>query len=285
MLKKNASFQKQKSSKSQEVIGVIAGWGALPPTLVNFCIQTGKKVCVLGLKGHAKESDFPTQIPVKFIRLGSVGKAFRFLKAQKVTDIVMIGAVRRASLSEICPDFKGWRFFAKIGMRALGDDGLLRAVIHEVESEGFRVRGIQEFMPQLLMPKGVLTAQKPTKKDWVDIQRGIETASLLGQADVGQAVIVQQGLVLSLEGIEGTKALIERTKALVRKGGGGVLVKMLKPTQDKRVDMPTIGPDTVQSVADSGLKGIAVQAESVLIAHIDETIKLANKLGIFIVGV
>lgn len=269
----------------EEIIGIVAGWGALPPTLVKWCLQTGKKVCVLGLKGHADKKDFPDTIPMKFIRLGAVGKAFAFFKRQKVTDIVLIGAVRRPSISEMCPDWRGLKFFAKLGMKALGDDGLLRAVIAEVEKEGFRVRGIQELMPQLLAPKGVLTKAVPTKQDETDIARGLETASILGRADVGQAVIVQQGIVLSLEGVEGTKALIERTGALLRKGAGGVLVKVLKPTQEVRVDLPTIGPETVKALSNAHLKGIAVQAGAVLIAEYEETIRLANQLKIFIVGV
>ena len=167
----------------------------------------------------------------------------------------------------------------------MGDDGLLRFVIKEVENKGFDVIGIHDLMPNLLVPKGVLTHQKPSKKDIIDIERGFNVAKILGKADVGQAVIVQQGIVLSVEGIEGTKALIERTKKLKRKGEGGVLVKTIKPQQDNRIDMPTIGPETVKSIFDAGLKGIAVEAGKVLLAEAEKTIELADKLNIFIVGV
>ena len=113
----------------------------------------------------------------------------------------------------------------------------------------------------------------------------MQVAKILGKADVGQAVIVQHGLVLSVEGIEGTAELIKRTASLKRKGGGGVLVKAVKPQQDKRVDLPTIGPNTVQAVYDSGFKGIAVEAGSSLLAEPEKMIALADKLGVFVMGI
>ena len=161
----------------------------------------------------------------------------------------------------------------------------MRLIISEVEKEGFKVKGIHELMPNVLVPSGVLTNKAPSKSDWVDILRAREVAKLLGQADVGQAVISQQGMILALEGIEGTKELIKRTKQLKRKGGGGVLYKAVKPHQEKRIDMPTIGPDTVQCVHDAGFIGIGVDSFNVLLAEPEKTIKLANKLNIFIVGV
>ncbi|MBQ8250719.1 MAG: UDP-2,3-diacylglucosamine diphosphatase LpxI [Alphaproteobacteria bacterium] len=266
-------------------IGIIAGSGVLPITLASHLADKKQPVVVLALKGHANKALFPTNVLVKEVRLGAVGKSFKLLKKYGVNQLVFIGGVRRPSWAEIRPDFKGLSLLAKLSLKALGDDGLLRYVIKEVESQGFMVKGIHEIMPELLVPEGVLTTKKPLKKDVLDIERGYEVAKLLGQADVGQAVIVQQGLVLSLEGIEGTAALIERTKKLKRKGGGGVLVKVIKPQQEKRVDMPTIGPNTVQSIYDAGLKGIAVEADSVLLAEAEKTIALADKLNIFIVGI
>lgn len=270
---------------AKPVIGIIAGSGVLPITLASYLVEKKQPVMVLALKGHAKKEHFPKNVLVKEVRLGAVGTTFKLLKQFGVNQLVFIGGVRRPSWAEIRPDFKGLSLLAKLSLKALGDDGLLRFVIKEVERQGFHVKGIHEIMPELLMPKGTITTSKPLKKDWVDIERGFEVAKLLGQADVGQAVIVQQGLVLSLEGIEGTAALIERTKKLKRKGEGGVLVKVCKPQQEKRVDMPTIGPNTVQSVFDAGLKGIAVEAGAVLLAEAEKTIALADKLNIFVVGV
>ena len=266
-------------------IGIIAGSGVLPVTLASYLADKKQPVVVLALKGHANKNLFPKNVLVKEVRLGAVGKSFKLLKKYGVNQLVFIGGVRRPSWSEIRPDFKCLSLLAKLSLKALGDDGLLRFVIKEVEKQGVSVKGIHEIMPELLVPEGILTTKKPLKKDFMDIERGYEVAKLLGQADVGQAVIVQQGLVLSVEGIEGTAALIERTKKLKRKGDGGVLVKVIKPQQEKRVDMPTIGPNTVQSIYDAGLKGIAVEANSVLLAEAEKTIALADKLNIFIIGI
>lgn len=271
--------------KQTQKLGIIAGSGSLPMALINECQKNNYPFCVIALKGHTNPDLIPANIPVKWIRLGAVGQGFAEMKKQQVKQIVLIGGVRRPSLTELCPDLRGLKFFAKIGIKALGDDGLLRAVIKEIESEGFKIVGIDDIMPSLLAPKGILGTIKPSETDKSDMNRGFEVAKLLGQADVGQGVIVQQGLVLSVEGIEGTSELIKRTKTLKRSGDGGVLVKVSKPQQERRVDLPTIGPKTVQDIKDAGFKGICIEANSVLIAECEQTIQLADKLGIFIVGV
>lgn len=278
-------FQPVKQTDKEKAIGIIAGSGMLPVTLAHFLQKKGEKVFVVSLKGHADKNLFSSDILLKEVRLGAVGKTFHLLRKHKVEEIVFIGGVKRPSLKEVYPDLRGFSFLTKLTLKALGDDGLLRLIISEVEKEGFRVKGIQELMPDVLVPAGVLTHISPKKTDLIDIERARGVAKLLGQADVGQAVIVQQGMVLSVEGIEGTKELIKRTKSLKRKGGGGVLYKAVKPNQEKRIDMPTIGPETVQSVFDSGLVGIAVDAGNILLAEPEKTIALANKLNIFIVGV
>lgn len=271
--------------KQTQKLGIIAGSGSLPVALIKECQKQNRPFCVVALKGHANVDLFPTDIAIKWIRLGAVGQIFAEMKKQRVTEIVLIGGVRRPSLKELCPDLRGLKFFAKIGLKALGDDGLLRAVINEIENDGFKVVGIDDIMPSLLVPRGVLGAFEPTDADKADIERGIEVAKILGQVDVGQAVIVQQGLVLSVEGIEGTAQLIKRSKTLKRQGAGGVLVKVSKPQQERRVDLPTIGIKTVRDVKEAGFKGIAVEANAVLIADCDKAIRLADKLGIFVVGV
>lgn len=278
-------FQTKSQNNEENAVGIVAGSGMLPVMLANFLQKKGVSVFVVALKGHANKNLFPSNILLKEVRLGSVGKTFRLLKKNQVKEIVLIGGVKRPSLKEIYPDLKGFSLLTKLSLKALGDDGLLRLIIAEIEKEGFIVRGIHELMPDVLVPGGVLTTKAPSKSDIIDIERAKEVAKLLGQADVGQAVIVQQGMVLSLEGIEGTKELIKRTKSLKRKGEGGVLYKAVKPNQEKRIDMPTIGPDTIQSVYDAGLVGVAVDADNVLLAEPEKTIALANKLNIFIFGV
>ena len=266
-------------------LGIIAGSGALPICLVQACEQVKRPYFVVGLKDCLAKDAFGKGTPLAWIRLGAVGKGIKLLKKNGVEEVVMIGAVKRPSFSGLIPDWKCLKLLLRHGKKALGDDALLKILIKELEKEGFKVVGIDAILPHLLIKKGVYGRMIPTTQDTSDIKRGIQVAKKLGEADVGQAVIVQQGLVLAVEGIEGTDALIHRSKALRRKGGRGVLVKIAKPQQDRRADLPTIGPNTVQSVSEAGLAGIAVQADSVLFSEAEKAVKLANQLGIFIIGV
>jgi len=266
-------------------LGIIAGAGALPVCLVQACEQMNRPYFVLGLKGCLAKDAFPKGTPVGWIRLAALGKGLRMLKKNNVEEVVMIGAVKRPSFVGLWPDWKCLSLLLKHGKKALGDDALLKIVIAELEKSGFGVVGVDDILPHLLIKKGVYGRLIPSAQDTADIQRGIEVARKLGEADVGQSVIVQQGLVLAVEGIEGTDALIRRSKELKRKGGRGVLVKTAKPQQDRRADLPTIGPDTVRAVAESGFVGIAAQADSVLFSEAERAVKLANQLGVFIIGV
>lgn len=266
-------------------LGIIAGGGTIPQMLINRCREQNRPYFVLAIDGNA-DADFITDdIPHQWIRIGQAGTGFKRFAQEKVEDVVMIGTIKRPGFMELVPDLRTAAFFAKVGAKALGDDGILRALVNEIEKEGMCVRGIHEVMPELLIKTGVLGKHKPDKKAMLDIKRGVEVATELGRLDVGQSVIVQQGLVLGLEGIEGTDRLIKRCAEYKRKGDGGVLVKLRKPQQDMRIDLPTIGTFTVQNAKDSGLKGIAVHAGNGLIVDESEVIKLANKEGLFIIGI
>lgn len=266
-------------------LGIIAGNGSLPLCLIEACEKLKRPYFVVAIKGGMTKGSLRREQPHAWVRLGAVGKALRLLKKNEVEEVVMIGGVKRPSFVGLFPDARGWKVLFKIGRKALGDDALLKVLIAEIESEGMTVKGIDELLPQLLVKKGVYGRVLPTAQDTADIKRGIQVAKKLGEADVGQSVVVQQGLVLAVEGIEGTDALIIRSKALKRKGGRGVLVKIMKPQQDRRADLPTIGPSTVQLAYESGLAGIAVGADSVLFSQADQAVRLANQLGLFIIGV
>jgi hypothetical protein len=183
------------------------------------------------------------------------------------------------------PDLRTAAFFAKIGVKALGDDGILRALIKEIEGDNMRVVGIHEVLPNLLVKSGILTKNKPDKQANADIKRGMEVAYTLGRLDVGQSVIVQQGLVLGVEGIEGTDELIKRCAGYKRKGDAAILIKLRKPQQDMRIDLPTIGTKTIENLHQAGMRGLAVHAGNALIVDEENVIKLADKYGIFIIGV
>ena len=265
-------------------LGIIAGGGAIPRDLINFCKENKRDYFVIAIEGNADRDLIDETIPHAWIRIGQAGTGFKKLAEEKVEEVVMIGTIKRPTLKDLVPDMRTTAFFAKVGMKSLGDDGILRALVKEIESEGMVVRGIHEVLPELLIKKGVLGKVKPSKQAKEDIRRAVEVATELGRLDVGQAVIVQQGLVLGVEGIEGTGVLIRRCGEYTRKGEGGVLVKVRKPQQDMRVDLPTIGDKTVQAAYDSGLSGICLHSGNGLIVNEKETIKLADKLGIFVLG-
>ena len=264
-------------------LGIIAGGGSIPRRLIEHCQAQGRDA--LAIEGNADEHIFTPDVAHEWIRIGQAGTGFKRFKEEGVKEIVLIGTIKRPTFHDLIPDFRTTAFFAKIGMKALGDDGLLRAVIKEIEGEGMIVRGIQEVMPDILVKEGVLGKHKPDKQAMADIRRGIDVALALGELDVGQSVIVQQGLVLGVEGIEGTDELIRRCGEYRRKGAGGVLVKLRKPQQDMRIDLPTIGTRSVLRAKESGLRGIAVHAGNGLIVDEAEMIKTADKEGLFIIGV
>src|SRR5258708_850878 len=241
-------------------VGIVAGRGDLPRQLVDACRAARVDVFVLALQGEAEQQTV-ADVPHAWCRLAAGGTALGLLRDDDVTHLVFAGGVRRPSLASLRPDWRAAKFFARVGYRALGDDGLLSAIVKEVEAEGFRVRGAHQLL-ELLMPEGALGAHIPDSDAQADIERGVRVARTLGALDIGQGVVVQQGLVLGVEAIEGTDALLRRCIELRREGAGGVLVKVEKPEQERRMDLPTIGPDTVTAAKEAGLRGIAVAARA-----------------------
>lgn len=270
---------------SQRKLGIIAGGGSIPKMLIEHCAAQGRDFFVLAIEGNADKALITDNIPHQWIRIGQAGTGFKRFAEEKVQDVIMIGTIKRPGFFDLVPDLRTTAFFAKVGAKALGDDGILRALVNEIEAEGMTVRGIHEVMSDLLVKPGILGRHKPDKQALVDIRRGIDVALALGKLDVGQSVVVQQGLVLGVEGIEGTDELIRRCGEYRRKGDGGVLVKLRKPQQDMRIDLPTIGPRSVSRAQESGLRGIVVHAGNGLIVDEAETIRLADKAGLFIMGI
>ncbi|MCI5544175.1 MAG: UDP-2,3-diacylglucosamine diphosphatase LpxI [Azospirillum sp.] len=269
----------------QKKLGIIAGGGSLPRRLIHYCQETKRNFFVVAIEGNAAPDLVDDTIPHLWIRIGQAGTGFKRLAEEKIEEVVMIGTIHRPSFKDLVPDMRTAAFFAKIGAKALGDDGILRALIKEIEADKMRVIGIQEVMGDLLAKSGVLGRKKPSKTDWEDIKRGISVAFELGRLDVGQSVIVQEGLVLGVEGIEGTDELIKRCGGYKRKGSGGVLVKLRKPQQDMRIDLPTVGIRTLENAKQSGLNGLAIHAGNTLIVDEEDFIRQADKLGLFVIGI
>jgi len=265
-------------------LGIVAGGGRLPQRLVESCRAAGRDVFVLALEGAA-EPETVRGVPHAWCRIGGAVKGLSLLRENNVTELVLAGSVRRPSLGTLRPDWRAAKLFARIGYRSLGDDGLLSAIVSELEKEGFRVIEPDQLLDGELVGTGPLGTVQPNPQSQADIERGLRIACALGALDIGQAVVVQQGLVLGVEAIEGTDGLLRRCAALRREGPGGVLVKIEKPGQERRADRPTIGPRTVALAAEAGLAGIAVEAGATIVLDRDEVISAANLAGLFVVGV
>ncbi len=280
-------------AQAAEPLGLVAGSGLMPLRIADAAAKAGRPLFCILVEGFARPQDFAAYRH-EVVPLGQVGRMIALLRGQRVRHLVLAGRVTRPSLLAFRFDAEGMRLVAKLGRRAIfgGDDGLLSAVLRLVREEGFRPLGAQEVLEALLVPEGVLTRRGPTEDDRADIARGVLVARALGAADVGQCCVVQQGLVLGLEAIEGTDALLARCAGLRREGGGGVLVKLVKPRQDVRADLPVIGPETARGAAAAGLAGIAIQARGgpsglagTLVVDRDETVAAADAAGLFLVAI
>jgi DUF1009 family protein len=265
-------------------LGIIAGGGPLPAKVAAAARAAGRGVFIVGLEGFA-DPVILNPWPYEMRRLGAAARIIAALRENGCQDLVMIGPVRRPSLLDLRPDAEGAKLLARVGRAAFaGDDGLLAAVIRVLTEEGFRVIGMQEIMREAVAPAGVLTRTRPDAQAMTDVSRGVRVARVLGTADVGQGCVVQQGLVLAVEAIEGTDAMLARAGSLRRDGIGGVLVKLLKPGQDRRADLPTIGPQTVRNAAAAGLRGLAFEANATILADREVCLAAADAAGLFLLG-
>lgn len=265
-------------------LGILAGGGALPRRLIAAARAQGRAVFVIAFHGQT-EAATAEAAPSFWTHLGNAGEALERLRREEVEELVLAGPIRRPSLLKLRLDARAARFVAQIGRRAFGDDGLLGAVVKTLEEdEGFRVIGVQEILGDLLMSAGLYGRHRPDAQAEADIARGLDIVRALGRLDVGQAAVIQQGLVLGVEAIEGTDALLRRAGELRREGPGGVLVKIAKPGQETRVDLPTIGLTTVEGVKSAGLRGLAIQAGATLVVDRREVISACDEAGLFLIG-
>jgi DUF1009 family protein len=270
-------------------IGIIAGNGRLPVELAEELQKAGNKVYILGIDGEAEPAI--EAFDHGYFRWGQVSRMFKLLRSRDVSDVTLIGGIsRRPSLSEMKFDLGAYLTLPRaLSWMLAGDNSVLIGVIEVFRKKGLTVRGAHELVPSLLISAGANTRKKPSNADLERINLGLDVARILGQYDVGQAVVVVEKRIVALEGVEGTDAMLERVCALrtagkLPKKKGGVLIKCVKPGQDFRVDLPSIGPNSIDRIVDAGLSGIGVLAESTLIISRQETLKRAKKHGVFIYG-
>jgi hypothetical protein len=271
-------------------LGLIAGGGALPIEIAEHCQRSGRPLFVIRLKGFASAGLEP--YAGAEVGLAELGKCLKALRRAKCEAICLAGQVARPDFATLMPDLRGLRILpAAIAAARRGDDALLRMLVGEFEKEGFAVEGAHEVIDDLGLPAGPLGGVAPAPEHQNDITRALEAARAIGRLDAGQAAVVCRGLVLALEAAEGTDALLARVAKLPEALRGkpdapeGVLAKAPKPIQETRVDLPTIGPATVEAVARAGLAGIVGEAGKLLVLELEAVIGLADELGVFILGV
>lgn len=272
-------------SQALPKLGIIAGRGELPRTLIHACESSGRPYFVLAVEDAADEETVAaTGDNYAWIRLGAIGKAIDILRKQRVEELVLAGYVTKPKISTLRPDIKGTKLLARLGSQLLvGDNELLTTIVQFLEEEGFKVCGAEEVVKDLVAPEGLIGSQMPDKRAQADIAFGAKIARAIGELDIGQACVVHNQKVLGVEAVEGTDALISRT-AHLKEERGGVLVKVKKPQQERRVDLPTIGVETVQRAAEAGLAGIAIEAGASLIVNRRDVARAADAAGIFVVG-
>jgi DUF1009 family protein len=272
-------------SAASSTLGIIAGGGHLPAQLVESCQAMGRPVFVLAFE-DSTDIESIRHVPHEVVRLGAVGEALKHLRNAGAKELVLAGKIRRPSITSLRPDVTGAKLLGRLGGAFFsGDDALLKAVIAFLEEEGFKVVGSDEILAGLMAPLGVLGKITPDARAKADIAHGMKVAKTLGQLDVGQAVIVENGYVLGMEAAEGTDALIERCAKLRREAKSGVLIKASKPEQETRADLPAIGPSTIEKLHDGGFCGVAIEADGGIILEREKTIARADTLGLFVVGV
>ena len=257
----------------------------MPARIVQACRDSGREYFVVAFEDQADKRAFGND-PHVWVRLGAVGKAIEHLRDAGCQELVMAGVVRRPSFAALRPDRWLTGFFAKSGAQGLGDGSLLKTLIQTLEdSEGFRIVGVDSLLPDLLAEKAVYGSVKPDRQAEDDIQCGLEAARDIGRRDIAQGAVAQLGQVLAVEDENGTDALLGEVRKLRLDGPGGVLVKVKKPDQEYRVDLPTIGTATIEAASRAGLRGIAVEAGGALIVDRQAVIEAADEAGIFVIGI
>lgn len=277
------------SDPARPTLGIIAGGGQVPLTVAAAAAAGGRPVCIFAIQGEADRS--VEGYVHHWIRWGEIGRLFDLLVREKVGDLVIAGSVNRPDYSSIRVDLGAVLSLPRIlSLMVGGDDTVLKNVVRFFEDRNYAVVGAHEVAPDLVVGEGRFGAVRIPKDSELDIAKGFEAARLLGRLDIGQAAVAIGGRVVGVEGIEGTDELIARISDLRARGrikGGsrqGVLVKAAKPQQDLRVDMPTIGPRTVEAVAAAGLSGIAVETGRVMIVDRAATIAAADKAKVFLIA-
>jgi DUF1009 family protein len=282
-----AAFFRIKSSESSsgtshmpEAIGIIAGAGQFPALVAKGATQNGFLPVIAGFSGHTDPDLEECAHAFSLLHIGQVGKLIKYFRTQGIRKLCFAGAIDKPRALDMRPDFIAARLL--LTMKSKGDDSLLRSVIDYLGKEGFEVVSAADFTPQLRAPAGVLTKKPPSDEMWQDIRYAWPIARSMGHFDIGQCLVIKKNMVIGVECIEGTDAVLRRSGELG--GKNCVAVKMVKPGQDERIDLPSVGLETVRILEQYGYACLAVEAGKTLFFDQQEAIKLANAKKIVIVA-
>jgi DUF1009 family protein len=265
-----------------ERIGLIAGSGRFPVLFAETARRRGVEVVAVAHRGETDPDLERVVVGITWIYPGEIGAMIEALKGAAVRRAVMVGGIAKPRLfSELRLDERALELVARVGQ--LRDDLILRAVAAELESEGVTVVESTLYLQEIVPSAGVLGSRAPTPEEWADIHFGFRAAKVIGQFDSGQSVVVRGGAVVAVEGIEGTDATIRRAGRLAN--GDVVVVKVCKPTQDTRFDLPAVGPETVRVLAEVRGRALALEAGRTITLDRPEMIALADAAGIAVVAV
>ena len=266
-----------------ERVGLIAGSGRFPVVFADAARRRGVEVVAVAHRGETAPELVHYVHAIKWVQPGQLQALIDALRAHEVDRAVMVGGIAKPRLfREIMPDARALAAIARIGGQ-LRDDALLRGLADELDAEGIRIVPSTTYLEEIVPAAGVLGSREPTADEWADIRYGFQVVKVIGRFDIGQSVVVRGGTVMAVEGIEGTDATIRRAGQLAN--GEVVVVKVCKPTQDTRFDLPAAGPDTVRAIAEVGGRALALEAGRTIILDREEMIALADAAGIAVVAV
>jgi DUF1009 family protein len=266
---------------SAKPIGLIAGGGQFPLLFADRARERGYKVCAAAYLGEADRSLADRVDKVEWLHLGQVRRLIRYFKKNGVSRAVMMGSIRKTRIfTDVRPDTKAIAILAR--MRHTHDDGVLRAFADALDGEGIAIQSSTFLLPELLAEPGCWTRRKPSRDERNDIALGRRLAGEIGRLDIGQCVVVGGGSVLAVEAIDGTDATLERGGGLG--AGEAVAVKVCKPNQDTRFDVPAVGAGTVQTMIRANVRALAVEAGRAVVFDREAMIRLADEAGIAIVA-
>lgn len=279
-----------RQATAADPIAILSGSGGLPPVVARAAAAAGHRPVVIAIEGEADPAAFGAA-RVHSLRFGEIGRLFRTLAEEGCRRAVFIGGIaRRPDIAALAPDLGALKLLPRVlSLLHGGDDRLLAGVAAIFEERGIRLVSPIEIAPDLALAEGVATRRKPTPQDMEDAEAALAAARAIGALDIGQAAVAVEGRVVALEAAEGTDGMIARIAELRDKRripkAGGVLAKCMKPRQDPRLDLPTIGPATARNIKAAGLAGIAAEAGRTLVAGRAETIGALDAAGLFLLGV